>query len=467
MPDAGPEQLKGFLFESVRSRLAAQMLALCGEHRVKLVSVADFAARLEAPHGDVARVMIDWTRKGIFRPSASGRYVFCASPETRQLVNLFCRTCATERGRKDLARSVLAIERNLVEKPEDLPEIWQPPAPAPAPAKQTAATGGAGRAERTERPPLPITAEISAEAIKQVRRYVSTIPPLPLVAQQLLREVADPNSSARSMSNIAIKDPVIVMSLLKLANSAFYGQVEEVTDVQRAIVVVGLNNVKHMLLASGLGRIFKQPRDVRGYNFTALWTHALGVSVAARLLVRRTRVMSEVEAGTLGLLHDIGKFAMNVTRPELTEQLLDPFQGPEGVSGLAKEVSLFGTTHALYGMTLLETWKLPNEFARVVEYHHHPSFAEKEGLEEHTRKSVALVHIANQLAKMGGLECGDREIEEVPEGCFALLGLPPGLDALLDKQLGKTFEHVKFFVEAAIGGARPGTKKPQEKPPSP
>jgi HD-like signal output (HDOD) protein len=454
MGEAALDQLKEFVFKAVRTRLAAQMLALTMEHKVKTVSVGDFAVRMKARIGDVARVMIDWTRLGIFRPSASGRYVFCAPAGVEQHMQQFCRICENERGRKDIVRWVLAVERKMVGEASELPDIWQPPAPAPEALKP----------RKIERPALPITADLSKEAILEIRKYVATIPPLPLVTQQLMREIADPKSSARSMSNIAIKDPVIVMSLLRLANSAFYGQIEEVSDIQRAIVVVGMNNVKHMLLASGLGRVFAQPTGIRGYNFTALWTHALGVSVATRLLVRRSRVMSEVEAGTLGLLHDIGKFVMNVTQPDLTQKLLDPFEGPEDLTGLAKEVSLFGSTHALYGMTLLEAWKLPNEFARVIEYHHHPSYAEEEGLAEHTRQAIALVHIANQLAKLGGLECGDRDIEKVPDHCFEILNLPPELEPLLDPSMLKTFQSVKLFVEASSAGAKLAKKKAPPKP---
>ncbi len=444
MTDDAPDPMKEFVFRAVRTRLAAQMLALTVEHNVQTVAIADFAARMKVEVGAVARVMIDWARVGIFRPSASGRYVFCANAAQKQEMTRFLKICETDRGRKDIVRWVLAIERKLVQTAEELPDLWQPPPAAVAP-----------KPRKVQRPALPITADISKEAIQEVRKYVATIPPIPLVTQQLMREIANPKSSARSMANIAIKDPVIVMSLLRLANSAFYGQVEDVADVQRAIVVVGMSNVKHMLLASGLGRVFKQPAGIRGYNFTALWTHALGVSVATRLLVRKTRAMSEVEAGTLGLLHDIGKFVMNVTQPEITQKLLDPFQGPEGLTGLAKEVSLFGSTHALYGMTLMESWKLPNEFARVVEYHHHPSHAEQEGLPEQTRKAIALVHIANQLAKLGGLECGDRDVDEVPEACYELLGLAPDLESLLDKTLLSTFESVKAFVEASAAGAKP------------
>jgi putative nucleotidyltransferase with HDIG domain len=269
------------------------------------------------------------------------------------------------------------------------------------------------------------------------------------VAQQLLAELHSSKSSAQSLANIAIKDPAITMSLLKMANSAFYGQRDEVTDVQRAIVVIGLRSVRHMVVAAGIGRIFRRPRGRKGYNFDALWTHALGTSVAARLLARRTHALTEAQAGTLGLLHDIGKFAMNVAAPKLTAQLLNPFDGPEEVSGLAKEVMLFGTTHAIYGMRLLEAWKLPHEVARIVEYHHHPAYAEVETLHEDIMRGLSLVHIANQLAKMGGLECGDRTIEHIPDACFEMLGLAPDLEALYDEAMTATFEQARYFVQRA------------------
>ena len=453
-------ELKAFVFESIRSVLAAKMLWLCERYKASFVSLDAFAKRLKEDRSRVARVLIDWTRQGLVRPSATGNYYLAAPPEKARLMRRFYELWSDARGCNNLARWVRPIEAGQAASIEVLPEVpeLEPAAaaaavapPAPPPAKKF----------------IPQTSkEIDEKTEREIRKNVAAIPPLPLVAQQLLNEIYNPQSSAKSLANIAIKDPAITMSLLKMANSAFYAQRDEVTDVQRAIVVIGLRNVKHMVLASGIGRVFVRPKH-GGYNFDALWTHALGTSVAARLLARRTQAVTEVAAGTLGLLHYIGKFAMNVMAPERTAQLLDPFEGPEGVSGLAKEVMLFGTTHAIYGMRLLEAWKLPHEVARIVEHHHHPSHAEYADLSEDILRGLSLVHVANQVTKMGGLDCGDRMIEQVPKECFEILNLPPDLDALLDERMRKTFEQVKFFVSKAARSRpakRPSGRTPQEPP---
>ena len=502
MAQVGTRELKNFVYGSLRSRLALDMLALCLRRNATYVSVADFATALRTKPGDVARTLIDWVRQGLFRPTSSGKYCFAPGPGHLPLIEMLRKILDVEQGRRGLSLWVGLIQKKLVSSAEELPalavlreseaaaEVAKPAeqpqtraaekasgpaarqAPAPAPASppsqaQPSSQPGAQPlpAPRSQLPAgadgqqayTPVSSgDLDAATVKAIRRYVQAIPPLPIVAQQLLREIGNPSSSAKSLASIAIKDPAIVLSLLRMANSAFYGQGETVTDVQRAIVVIGLNNIKHLIMVSGLQTIFKQPRGARGYSFEALWAHALGVSVAARLLVRKVPVMGEAEAGTIGLLHDIGKFAMAVAHPKLTEELIDPFQGPEGLTGIAKEVALFGSTHAIYGMMLLESWKLPNEFARIVEYHHHPAYAAKQGLPQEILRGLALVHVANQLAKLGGLECGDHEIEAVPDYCYELLGLSEKLETLLDERMQQTFDQVKFFV---AGGAKPAAGK--------
>jgi len=473
LAQAGTEELRKFVFGSLRSRLALDMLLLCIRRKARFVSVADFAVSMKVKPAEVARVMIDWARRGLFRPTSSGQYCFSPAPEMMPVLRLLIRAYGQDAGQKGINLWVSMIHKKLAATEEDLPALAILPEPAKpqVPAPPPVSGGAPSRDPATVRPASgvfpaaaaparayePVSADkLDPDTVKTIRRYVSAIPPLPIVAQQLLKEIGNPNSSAKSLASIAIKDPGIVLTLLRMANSAFYAQDEEIVDVQRAIVVIGLNNIRHLLMVSGLQNIFKQPKGARGYSFDALWAHALGTSVAARLLVRKAPVMGEAEAGTIGLLHDIGKFAMAVAHPKLTEQLIDPFQGPEGLTGIAKEVALFGSTHAIYGMMLLESWKLPNEFARIIEYHHHPAFAAKQGLPAEILRGLSLVHIANQLAKLGGLECGDREIEEVPEYCYQVLGLPPGLQNLLDDRMRQTFEQCKFFVS---GGAAPAAAK--------
>ncbi len=490
MAQVGTRELKNFVYASLRSRLALDMLALCLRRNATYVSVADFATALRTKPGDVARTLIDWVRQGLFRPTSSGKYCFAPEPGHLPLIETLRKILDVEQGRRGLSLWVGLIQKKLVSSAEELPalavlreseaaaEVAKPaeqpqsrtadkaPGPAARQAQPPTPASPPSQAQPSSQPPAaadgqqtysPVSSgDLDAATVKAIRRYVQAIPPLPIVAQQLLREIGNPNSSAKSLASIAIKDPGIVLSLLRMANSAFYGQGETVTDVQRAIVVIGLSNIKHLIMVSGLQTIFKQPRGARGYSFEALWAHALGVSVAARLLVRKVPVMGEAEAGTIGLLHDIGKFAMAVAHPKLTEELIDPFQGPEGMTGIAKEVALFGSTHAIYGMMLLESWKLPNEFARIVEYHHHPAYAAKQGLPQEILRGLALVHVANQLAKLGGLECGDHEIEAVPDYCYELLGLSEKLETLLDERMQQTFDQVKFFV---AGGAKPAAGK--------
>src|SRR5205085_7706773 len=122
---------------------------------------------------------------------------------------------------------------------------------------------------------------------------------------------------------------------------------------------------------------------------------------------------------TLGLLHDIGKLAINSQSPTKVAQLWRPAGlvgggiGTGGESWLARERRLFGADHAFMGAFLAARWQLPDDLADAIRLHHLPPEVSLDTLVEPIRRAVEVVHVANQLVKYRHVYCADMEIDTI------------------------------------------------------
>ena len=115
------------------------------------------------------------------------------------------------------------------------------------------------------------------EAMIQGATEVAT---LPTVARRVLELLSQEQSSAAQLQAVIEKDQSLATRVLKIANSAFYGLRREVTSIQRAIVVLGFNTLRSLVLAASakaLNRRF-------GIAEQLLWDHAVFTSIAGKVV---------------------------------------------------------------------------------------------------------------------------------------------------------------------------------------
>src|SRR3954453_11630327 len=141
-----------------------------------------------------------------------------------------------------------------------------------------------------------------ADALKKV----STIATLPEVTAKIVQTVEDPKSTAAALHKIVAHDPALATRILKVVNSAFYGLPGQIGSVERAIVLLGLNAIKNIAVASSLGQLFRGVKLCEGFTAKDLWTHCIAVGVTARELARQIKLPIADEAFLAGLIHDTG-----------------------------------------------------------------------------------------------------------------------------------------------------------------
>ncbi|MCF6231313.1 MAG: HDOD domain-containing protein [Gammaproteobacteria bacterium] len=251
------------------------------------------------------------------------------------------------------------------------------------------------------------------DLVKDVDKLVS----LPEVCFMVNDMVNDPNSEFTHIGRIISQDPDLTARLLKLVNSSFYGFDTPVDTVSRAIMLVGLKELQHMVWASSAVETFENlsPADA---NMAAFWRHSIFCAVTSRILARECDILHPERMYVAGLLHDIGRLIIYHKLPLEAGKIIAAGRADPDRDAASIERELLGFDHAQIGLALCESWQLPDSLAIAIGFHHDP-----EAAAEGFKLETAILHVANVMAH--SLEIGDEEKfqERTNEKAWSLLNL--------------------------------------------
>jgi len=206
---------------------------------------------------------------------------------------------------------------------------------------------------------------------KNLKEYIKTIPSLPTSVAKVLEICNNPNTSPADLNHVISLDPVLVGRVLKLINSAYYGLGQTITNLARAIIMLGINTVKNLALSTAVMEHMTSKKASTGLDMEGFWRHSLCVGVSAKLLARKRGIdpkMTE-EYFTAGLLHDLGKIPLNaVLKKEYLLTISDADRNKKPL--FQAEEDTLGLNHCGAGAMICEAWKLEGAVGDAVKYHH-------------------------------------------------------------------------------------------------
>ncbi|MFW6388537.1 MAG: HDOD domain-containing protein, partial [Desulfohalobiaceae bacterium] len=143
---------------------------------------------------------------------------------------------------------------------------------------------------------------------------VKDLPTLPRVLQEVSRLVEDESSSPEQIAKVISKDQVLSAKVLRMVNSPIYGFPRRINTVQHALVLLGLNVIKGLIISTS---VF----DVMTKSMVGLWEHSLGCALCCSSLAFEAGFKDPEEYAVTGLLHDIGKVVLAVQLPEAKAEI--------------------------------------------------------------------------------------------------------------------------------------------------
>jgi HD-like signal output (HDOD) protein/signal transduction histidine kinase len=280
------------------------------------------------------------------------------------------------------------------------------------------------------------------DAVRRVNiilEQIDTLPTLSTVASRLLAISSNDDADVREIIELVQADPSLTTKLLKLCRCAQGGLGRNVTTVDRAVVMLGLDAVRSAVLSVQVYETLNQiacdeaTDGPRAFDRQGFWRHSLATAIASQLIAAAhanepcapdlPRPKPD-EAYLAGLLHDLGKLALDVILPKSFNRVVSLAERHQ-LCMAEVERRIIGIDHHTAGKRLGEHWRLPHALQDVMWLHGQPF----EGLPDLPHRSlIALVTIADLVVRRQHLGfSGNRMRGEELEPMCRECGLNPEL----------------------------------------
>jgi two-component system, cell cycle response regulator len=249
------------------------------------------------------------------------------------------------------------------------------------------------------------------ENLKKIIGSLDRLPTLPAVSVKVNALLRSPSAGAGELARVIENDQSITASLLALANSAFYALPRKVVSVKEAISFIGFGAVTQIVLGLGALNTFRKLNS-KGFDREQFWLHCVGVAVLSRSLAKASRYPRPDDAFTAGLLHDIGKVALDAASPESFASALAETKTSGGPFYLA-ERKVLGVDHGTIGEWVTRNWELPLLIVVSARYHHDEPKG-RTGLQQANDPCVDLVRVADWLVVTSEIGFSGSAVAEEP-----------------------------------------------------
>ncbi len=231
---------------------------------------------------------------------------------------------------------------------------------------------------------------LTVEYIRDKVKTIINLPALPSLAMEVVEMVDNPKTSASQLGKVISTDQALTAKVLKIANSPFYGFPKKISTIDFAIIVLGFDALKEIVISISLVSSLQKKSD-NYFDSKAFWDHAIATGVIARKLARDLgyRVSGEVFVG--GLLHDMGISVMHRYFNNEFKRIVNIARESD-LTFIEAEESVLGVTHAEIGSWLAERWNLPDHLVEAVLLHNTP------GKAQINPQLVSIIHCADVFA---------------------------------------------------------------------
>jgi len=280
-----------------------------------------------------------------------------------------------------------------------------------------------------------------------VATKVKQLASLPEACIKINQLADDPKSTTFDIKAVIETDAALTARVLKVANSSFYNYSGKVSDLNRAIMLIGTEGLRDLVWATSSISSFNKLSN-RFVDMKLFWRHSLYTATVARLLAQKCHVINKDRLFLSGLLHDVGQLALYQIMPEEMDQAFK--HSTENDEKLyVSEKYILGFTHATVSYALLRLWNLPVSISQAAAYHHQPGKCKDYGLD------AAIIHLSDAIAKIAGQAGHNLEYKvQIDPNAWKVTGLSEKIvDSMVqiaDEQFGDTLSlYLPSVKEAA------------------
>lgn len=232
-----------------------------------------------------------------------------------------------------------------------------------------------------------------------LRRYVEKamvdLPALPTVVMQIVQATEKETASTTEIEELLTSDVAITTKLLKVVNSAYFGLPRQIVNINQAIAILGMHQVKNLVLSIGVLNAMSSPSPRIVEIQKQFWQQSFAAASCAESIAKSKGLpkkdMEMIFVG--GLLHDVGRlFLFTLFNLPYQEVLKESLLKREPLGQV--EQRILGTTHAELGGILAEKWNFPDQLIDMIRNH---DILPAEDVSDGVFCAHIAGHIANEL----------------------------------------------------------------------
>ncbi len=228
------------------------------------------------------------------------------------------------------------------------------------------------------------------EGLAALVSRIESLPTLNRNYELVMDELEAEEPSLHSIGQIVGRDVSMAATVLKVINSAYFGLGRHVTSPVDAVLMLGLEVVRGLVVSTKIFSAFDQTR-ISGFSFEELWRHSFATAGLAKAIATAEgmdKLLAE-RAFTAGLLHDLGKLVLAYLIPALYSEVLSRRRW-ETMPFWEAERQALGVSHAEVGAFLMGLWGFSEDIIDALAYHHQPASSPQGGF-----GPMLAVHVAN------------------------------------------------------------------------
>lgn len=259
---------------------------------------------------------------------------------------------------------------------------------------------------------------------QDIIKHELSLASFPDVYFKLKQVLESPTSSAKEIADTVSADVALSTKLLKLVNSPLFALTQKVDSIERAVSLVGEEELSTLALGITAIRYFKDiPPEL--INMDVFWRHSLSCAVFAKLIASQLQGINQEMMFTAGLLHDVGKLILFKNMPYSSVEALI-FARENMVPVVEAEECVLGFTHTTISNLIMKNWDFPPSLIDIVGHHHEPYDATN-------KKEAIVLQLADNMANAVAIASG---------GTFVI----PGMEDEVFYELGLEIEKLKPIV---------------------
>jgi diguanylate cyclase (GGDEF)-like protein len=271
-----------------------------------------------------------------------------------------------------------------------------------------------------------------------------TLPSIPAVVIEVLDICEREDVGTSEIASVLARDPALAAKVLKVANSAFYGLRSQVTTLERAVSIMGINATLSLSLSFSL--VGSLRKSTARFDHIYFWRRSIIAAATAKAIGSRFRRGTRDEYFLAGLMQDIGILILNETSPENYGRVFSS-SGGSHERLLAVERQAFGADHVDVGCWQLDRWGLPEDLIKAVAASHDPEIALAAEKTDHSRAVCVAAHVAD-------IWCSNRTVqatERARDLAFRLLDMTANQFEMLLNEMASSLPSVTSDLDLDIG----------------